>query len=73
MFKHFLDDKNILPVSGRLQKTTSPPDENRPIILPSKSKLTKLLIWNFHEKVFPSSVSHTLVRLRETLRNLRAR
>lgn len=61
----FLDHENVLRVSGRLQKTHLSMNEKHPIILPPKCKLTELLIWESHERVFHSSVSHTLVQLRE--------
>ncbi|GFR19965.1 integrase catalytic domain-containing protein [Trichonephila clavata] len=46
---------------------------NIPIILPSKSRLTELLIWESHKRVFHSGVSHTLVQVREKYWILKAR
>ncbi|GFR33482.1 integrase catalytic domain-containing protein [Trichonephila clavata] len=60
----FLDDNHVLRVTGRLGKTTSlSANEKHPIILPSKSRLTELLIWESHKRVFHSGVSHTLVQV----------
>ncbi|GFQ65834.1 integrase catalytic domain-containing protein [Trichonephila clavata] len=59
----FLVDSGVLRVTGRLGKTTSlSANEKHPIILPSKSMLSELLIWESHKRVFHSGVSHTLVQ-----------
>ncbi|XP_055941720.1 uncharacterized protein LOC129971768 [Argiope bruennichi] len=47
--------------------------EKHPIILPPKAKLTELLIWESHKRVFHSGVSHTLVQIREKFWILKAR
>ncbi|GFT64162.1 integrase catalytic domain-containing protein [Trichonephila clavipes] len=70
----FLDDNGVLRVTGRLRKTTHlSANEKHPIILPSKSRLTELLIWESHKRVFHSGVSHTLVQVREKYWILKAR
>ncbi|KAF8783386.1 hypothetical protein HNY73_013551 [Argiope bruennichi] len=57
-----------LRITGRLGKTTHLSTyEKHPIILPPKVKLTKLLIWESHKRVFHSGVSHTLVLGRCTI------
>ncbi|GBM34821.1 hypothetical protein AVEN_208028-1 [Araneus ventricosus] len=49
----FLDSNGVLRVTGRLGKSTHLSTfEKHPIILPSKTKLTELLIWDSH-KSFP--------------------
>ncbi|GFW21298.1 integrase catalytic domain-containing protein [Trichonephila clavipes] len=54
-----LDDNGVLRVTGRLGKITHlSANEKHPIILPSKSRLTELLIWESHKRVF-----HILVYL----------
>ncbi|GFT96606.1 integrase catalytic domain-containing protein [Trichonephila clavipes] len=66
--KPFLDGNGVLRVTGRLGKTTHlSANEKHLIILPSKSRLTELLIWESHKRVFHSGVSHTLVQVREIL------
>lgn len=61
----FLDDKGILRVKGRLSKSNFPDYIKFPIIIPRKSKLEELLIWEAHKRVLHSSVSHTLSQIRE--------
>ncbi|GFY78150.1 integrase catalytic domain-containing protein [Trichonephila inaurata madagascariensis] len=73
-FNPFLDDNRALRVTGRLGKTTHlSANEKHPIILPCKSRLTELLIWESHKRVFHSGVSHTLVQVREKYWILKAR
>ncbi|GFU32840.1 integrase catalytic domain-containing protein [Trichonephila clavipes] len=70
----FLDDNGVLRVTGRLGKTTHlSANEKHPIILPSKARLTELLIWESRKRVFHSGVSHTLVQVREKYWILKAR
>ncbi|GFW36153.1 integrase catalytic domain-containing protein [Trichonephila clavipes] len=70
----FLDINGVLRVTGRLGKTTHlSTNEKHPIILPSKSRLTELLILESHKQVFHSGVSHTLVEVREKHWILKAR
>ncbi|GBM14578.1 hypothetical protein AVEN_34987-1 [Araneus ventricosus] len=70
----FLDSNGILRVTGRLGKSTHLSTfEKHPIILPSKTKLTELLIWDSHKRVFHSGVSHTLVQVREKYWILKSR
>ncbi|GBM23688.1 hypothetical protein AVEN_187976-1 [Araneus ventricosus] len=70
----FLDSNGILRVTGRLGKSTHLSTfEKHPIILPSKIKLTELLIWDSHKRVFHSGVSHTLVQVREKYWILKSR
>ncbi|XP_055944606.1 uncharacterized protein LOC129975568 [Argiope bruennichi] len=70
----FLDNNDVLRVTGRLGKTTHLSTyEKHPIILPPKAKLTELLIWESHKRVFHSGVSHTLVQIREKFWILKAR
>ncbi|XP_055932974.1 uncharacterized protein LOC129962996 [Argiope bruennichi] len=68
MFKPFSDNNGVLRITGRLGKTTHLSTyDKHPIILPPKVKLTKLLIWESHKRVFHSGVSHTLVLGRCTI------
>ncbi|XP_055928674.1 uncharacterized protein LOC129959809 [Argiope bruennichi] len=70
----FLDNNDVLRVTGKLGKTTHLSTyEKHPIILPPKAKLTALLIWESHKRVFHSGVSHTLVQIREKFWILKAR
>ncbi|GBM13210.1 hypothetical protein AVEN_187982-1 [Araneus ventricosus] len=70
----FLDSNGILRVTGRLGKSTHLSTfEKHSIILPSKTKLTELLIWDSHKRVFHSGVSHTLVQVREKYWILKSR
>ncbi|GFX85830.1 integrase catalytic domain-containing protein [Trichonephila clavipes] len=70
----FLDDNGVLRVTRRPGKTTHlSANEKHPIILPSKSRLTELLIWESHKRVFHSGVSHTLVQVRQEYWILKAR
>ncbi|CAL1270294.1 unnamed protein product [Larinioides sclopetarius] len=70
----YVSGNGILRVTGRLGKSTHLSTfEKHPIILPSKAKLTELLIWNSHKRVFHSGVSHTLVQVREKYWILKSR
>ena len=44
--------------------TELPPDAVYPILPPKKGHFTSLLIKEYHQKLFHSSVSHTLAQLR---------
>ncbi|GFY36932.1 integrase catalytic domain-containing protein [Trichonephila clavipes] len=59
-----LDDRKILRIKGRLDESELSLDEKQPILLPSNSKFTELLILYEHTKNFHSGVTATLVMLR---------
>ncbi|GFY09524.1 integrase catalytic domain-containing protein [Trichonephila clavipes] len=59
-----LDDRKFLRIKGRLDESELSLDEKQPIILPSNSKFTELLILYEHTKNFHSGVTTTLVILR---------
>lgn len=56
-----LDDYGILRSVGRVGRV---PTNNSPILLPGNCKFTKLLIFNYHEKLFHAGVTLTLVEIR---------
>ena len=60
----FLKD-DILRVGGRLQRSHLPEDTVHPIILPSISPVTTLLIQHYHEREGHSGTLHVLSALRE--------
>ncbi|XP_054706713.1 uncharacterized protein LOC129216520 [Uloborus diversus] len=61
----FLSEDGILLVGGRLQKSTLSFYEKRPIIVPSKTHFTEIVVRDAHEKVFHSGIAGTLGYLRE--------
>ncbi|XP_054713877.1 uncharacterized protein LOC129223335 [Uloborus diversus] len=56
----FLSEEGILLVGGRLQKSTLSFYEKHPIIIPSKTHFTEILVRDAHEKVFHSGMAGTL-------------
>ncbi|GFX06699.1 integrase catalytic domain-containing protein [Trichonephila clavipes] len=59
-----LDGRKVLKIKGRLDESELSIDEKQPILLPSNSKFTELLILYEHTKNFHSGVTTTLVMLR---------
>ncbi|KAK6181756.1 hypothetical protein SNE40_009545 [Patella caerulea] len=47
----FLDKNGLIRVGGRIQRANIPHELKHPVIIPSKSHLTKLLITHYHQKV----------------------
>lgn len=69
----FLDEDQIMRLSGRLQNSNLNYSETHPIIFPSKSHLTTLQIRRAHEQVAHGGVVETLAQLRENLWILKGR
>lgn len=61
----FLDVHGIFRVSGRIKHVLLAYDEKHPIILPSKSLLTSLIIDSCHSRVLHGGVQQTLGLLRQ--------
>ncbi|XP_071033008.1 uncharacterized protein, partial [Parasteatoda tepidariorum] len=61
----FISDKGIILVGGRLQHSNLNYYEKHPILLPSKTKFTELIVKEAHEKTLHSGVSNTLTQVRE--------
>jgi len=61
----FLDEHGALRVGGRMKHALLAYDERHPIILPSKSHLTSLLIGSCHLRVLHGGVQQTLGLLRQ--------
>lgn len=60
----FVDDQDIFRVRGRIAKASVRYDERFPVILPSNSILTKLLLEQAHEKTFHGNVQVMLSYIR---------
>ena len=59
-----LHDDGLLRCHGRMIHAELPLEAIYPIPLPKRSHFTSLLIKEYHQKLFHSSVSHTLAQLR---------
>ncbi|GFQ85907.1 uncharacterized protein TNCT_484771 [Trichonephila clavata] len=59
-----LDSQDILRISTRLEEADLVIGEKQPILLPTKSKFTELLVIREHITVFHSGVSATLTQIR---------
>ncbi|XP_074114130.1 uncharacterized protein LOC141537182 [Cotesia typhae] len=59
-----LDYQGILRVGGRLQNSQLDPESKHPPILPSKCKLSELLIADAHTRTLHGGTQHTLAYLR---------
>ena len=57
-------EDGLLHCHGRMIHAELPPDAVYPISLPKRSHFTSLLIKEYHQKLFHSSVSHSLAQLR---------
>ncbi|XP_024867312.1 uncharacterized protein LOC112451722 [Temnothorax curvispinosus] len=60
----FLDDHGVLRVGGRLKHALIPDDERHPMIAPSESWLTRLLVESCHRRTLHGGVQLTLGTLR---------
>lgn len=69
----FLDEHQILRVRGRIGKSGFPYTERFPIILPYRSKLTRLIIINAHQSTLHGGMSETLAYLRRRFWIVKAR
>ncbi|XP_076660974.1 uncharacterized protein LOC143364585 [Halictus rubicundus] len=61
----FLDEDAVLRVGGRLQKSDLPYDQKHPILLPSRHRLTDLIIRETREKHHHTGIQTTLHILRQ--------
>lgn len=61
----FLDESGLLRCSGRLQVADISNDAKNPILLPTKSKLTELIIDEAHKANLHSGISQTLSACRQ--------
>ncbi|KFM63037.1 hypothetical protein X975_02648, partial [Stegodyphus mimosarum] len=68
-----LSDEGLLLVRGRLQKSNLLFNNKHPIVIPSKHKLSELIIRDAHERVFHAGISDTLVHIREKFWLLRGK
>ena len=60
----FIDGENIIRVHGKSNRNTS--KHKFPILLSKTSKLTQLIIMNYHSKFFHSGVYNVLSELRKS-------
>lgn len=68
-----LSEEGFLLVRERLQITNSPYYEKHLFLIPSKHKLTELIVKISHAKVFHAQLSSTLIQTREKIRILKCR
>ncbi|GBM17688.1 hypothetical protein AVEN_168530-1 [Araneus ventricosus] len=61
----FLDNKGVMRVGGRLENSQLPYSGKHPIILPSKGKLTEMIVRYYHEKYFHLGRQHLLFQVRQ--------
>ncbi|GBM79999.1 hypothetical protein AVEN_203766-1, partial [Araneus ventricosus] len=61
----FLDNKGVMRVGGRLENSQLPYSGKHPIILPSKGKLTEMIVRYYHEKYFHLGPQHLLFQVRQ--------
>ncbi|XP_071057047.1 uncharacterized protein [Onthophagus taurus] len=62
----FLDSNNILRVGGRLKNADIPYDFKHPILLPKDCPLTRLIVWQEHNRHFHAGASTTLAAIRQS-------
>ena len=72
-FALFLEEKLILRCHGRINNSTVPLTNKKPILLPSRHPFVDLLIRHTHERVKHSAVTNTLTTLRESFWILKGR
>ncbi|GFU68976.1 integrase catalytic domain-containing protein [Trichonephila clavipes] len=61
----YLDENNLLRLTGRLLEADLCFGEKYPVIIPSRSKFTELLVIREHERIGHCGVSATLTQLRK--------
>ena len=72
-FNLFLDEDRILRCRTRVGKASIPESSKKPILLPTKSRYSALIILDCHEKVFHNGTRETLNLLRQKYWVLRGR
>jgi len=60
----FLDDKGLIRVGGRLQRSSLAYDVKHPILLPKRHHLVKLVVFHYHELSRHSGYTYTLAQIR---------
>ena len=64
-FNLFRDDQQIIRCKGRVGKAPISEESKNPIFLPSKHRLTNLIIQDVHSKIKHSGIKDTLTTIRE--------
>ena len=59
-----IDEDSILRCHGKFDNADIPEETKAPIYLPRKNYWTKLLVKEFHQKLFHAESSHTLSQIR---------
>lgn len=72
-FNLFIDNDKVLRCSTRIKNANVTESSKRPILLPSKSRYSELLIADCHDKVFHNGTRDTLNLLRQRYWVLRGR
>ncbi|KRX79222.1 hypothetical protein T06_14238 [Trichinella sp. T6] len=67
------DQDGLLRMSGRLRRSTLPPESKHPIILPNNHPVTELLIKDHHVRQMHAGANQTLVAIRTKFWIIRAR
>ncbi|GFS62369.1 integrase catalytic domain-containing protein [Trichonephila clavipes] len=67
----YLDENNLLRLTGRLLEADLCFCEKNPVILPRRCKFTELLVIREHERIGHCGVSATLTQLRKNIGYLR--
>ena len=62
----FLDTAGVIRCQGRVSNANLPSNSKTPILLPSHSHFTKLLILQWHSQVLHNGIGETLNAIRET-------
>ena len=64
-FSPFLDKDKLIRVGGRLENSSMSYNSKHPIVLPSKNKLTDMIISHYHVKYFHSGPQNLLYQIRQ--------
>ena len=72
-FGLFLDDQHIIRCKGRVGNAPLSQESKNPILLPSKPRLTNLIVQDVHSKIKHSGIKDTLTTIREKFWILRGR
>ena len=72
-FGLFLDERGVLRCNGRINNAPIPQTAKKPVLLPAKHPLVRLLIQQAHEQVKHNGIRDTLTNLRERYWIIRGR
>ena len=72
-FGLFLDNQHIIRCKGRVGNAPLSQENKNPILLPSKHRLTNLIVQDVHSKIKHSGIKDTLTTVREKFWILRGR